>query len=174
MSIMDYAPRGLMEWAPVIGAGTASGGAVLARMFVPGTWFGRNADVTGWLAALGVAGAFAFTGRAGEAAAVALTGTAAALPNILNRMANGGLGYVAAETANPLLGMVRADQINGLGYATASPQPHAYGTVPGVAGAGGFAGPMQDIGGGAPISLLGPGGNHMGLAARYGTTHMSH
>lgn len=184
---MDYAPRGLLEAAPLIGSGAASSGAVLARMFAtPGSWFARNPDVTGWLISLGVSGILAAIPSTRSAALMtALGGTAAGLPRILEAFATkaavAGVGYYAAETANPLLagagvGMVRADQLNGagVGYAVAARQPHAYGTVPGVAGVGSFAGPMQDIGGGAPIQLLQGGTNHtaMGLASRYGTTHM--
>lgn len=173
MSIMDYAPRGLMDWAPAIGASAASGGAVLARMF-GNPWMASHPEATGWLTSLAVAGGFLIAGRPAEAMAVALTGTATVAPLVLAKGAGlAGVGYVAAETANPLLGMVRADQLNGLGYATASRVPHAYGTVPGVAGVGATAGPMQDQGGGAPINLLGPGSNHMTMAQRYGTTHMS-
>lgn len=185
---MDYAPRGLHEAAPLIGSGVASSGAVLARMFAtPGSWIARHADVTGWLISLGVGGILAIIPSTRAAALMtALGGTAAALPRVLEsfaaKAAVAGVGYYAAETANPLLagagvGMVRADQLNGagVGYVTAGRQPHAYGTVPGVAGVGNFAGPMQDMGGGAPINLLqGGGANHtaMGLASRYGTTHM--
>lgn len=178
MSIMDYAPRGLMEWAPVIGASAASGGAVLARMS-SNAWISSHPEVTGWFASLAVAGGFLIAGRPGEAVAVALTGTATAAPLIIARAsskaesaAKGGTGYVAAEMANPMLGAIYADQLNGLGYATASDVPHAYGTVPGVAGVGAFAGPMQDQGSGAPINLLGAGSNHMTMAGRYGTTVM--
>lgn len=184
---MDYAPRGLLEAAPLIGSGAASSGAVLARMFAtPGSWFARHADMTGLLISLGVSGVLAAMPSTRSAAVMtALGGVAAALPRVLEALAAkaavAGVGYYAAETANPLLagpgvGMVRADQLNGagVGYAVAARQPHAYGTVPGVAGVGSFAGPMQDVGGGAPIQLLQGGTNHtaMGLASRYGTTHM--
>jgi len=174
----DYMPRGLMEWAPVIGAGAASSGSVLARAFGGATWFGRNPDLTGWIIAAAAAAGVGFTKSKDAGVMIFLGGTAVALPKILERVASGAglLGYYAAETANPLLagqmGMVRADQINGLGYATASQQPHAYGTVPGVAGSGAFAGPMADNGGGAPVNLLGPPSNHMSLARHYGATHM--
>ncbi len=176
--ITDYMPRGLMEWAPVIGASAAASGSVLARMFAPpGSWFARNADVTGWLLSSAIAGAmYASPGTRPGAMMTFLGGTAAALPKILEAMlakpaAVSGIGYYAAETANPLLagsgmGIVRADQ---LGYATASQQPPSYGTVPGVAGIGGVAGPTADMG--APINLLGPG-SHMALARHYGATHM--
>lgn len=174
----DYMPRGLMEWAPVIGAGAASSGSVLARAFGGASWFGRNPDLTGWIIAAAAAAGVGFTKSKDAGVMIFLGGTAVALPKILERVASGAglLGYYAAETANPLLagqmGMVRADQINGLGYATASQQPHAYGTVPGVAGSGAFAGPMADNGGGAPVNLLGPPSNHMSLAKHYGATHM--
>ncbi len=174
---MDYAPRGLLEAAPLIGSGTASSGAVLAGMFAtPGSWFARNPDATGWLLSAGVAGVLAAMPSTRSAALMTfLGGTVTALPRILAsfaaKSAVAGVGYYQAETANPLLGMVRADQLNGLGYAVAARQPHAYGTVPGVAG---VAGPMQDVGGGAPIHLLQGGGGQgpMGLAAHYGATHM--
>lgn len=184
---MDYAPRGVHEAAPLIGSGAASSGAVLARMFAsPGSWASRHADFTGLLIGGAAAAALAISPSTRSAAPMAVFGAiAAALPRILESIAAkaavAGVGYYAAETANPLLagslGVVRADQLNGLGYATANRVPPAYGTVPGVAGLGGgsFAGPMQDVGAGAPINLLGSGTNHgpMGLAGRYGTTHMS-
>lgn len=178
----DYAPRGVHEAAPLIGSGAASSGAVLARMFAtPGSWSSRNADLAGLLLGAAAAGALALMPSTRSAAPMAAFGAlAAALPRVLESMAAkaavAGVGYYAAETANPLLagpgmGMVRADQLNGLGYAVANKVPHAYGTVPGVAG---FAGPMQDVGAGAPINLLGSGNSHnpMGLAGKYGTTHM--
>lgn len=174
--IGEYMPRGLMEWAPVLGAGTAASGTVLARMFAPaGSWFARNAEVSGWLLSSIVAGGLAASPSTRPAAMMTfLGGTAAALPRILESIAAksgavSGIGYYAAETANPMLGMVRADQ---LGYATAGQQPRAYGTVPGVAGVGAFAGPMSDNGGGAPVNLLGPATHHMNLASKFGATHM--
>lgn len=177
--IEEYMPRGLMEWAPVIGAGAASGGTVLARMFAPaGSWFARNAEMTGVLVSSAVAGALAISeGTRPAAAQVFFGGLAAGLPQVFaswvaKPSAVAGVGYYAAETANPMLGQVQANQLNGLGYATASPTPHAYGTVPGVAGAGAMAGPMQDRGMGAPVNLLGPATHHMNLAQRYGATHM--
>ena len=179
---MDYAPRGVHEAAPLIGSGAASSGAVLARMLAtPGSWASRHADLTGLLVGGAAALALAISPSTRSAAPMAAFGAiAAALPRVLEafaaKAAVAGVGYYAAETANPLLagpgvGVVRADQLNGLGYATANRVPPAYGTVPGVAG---FAGPMQDVGAGAPINLLGSGTSHnpMGLAARYGTTHM--
>jgi hypothetical protein len=168
----DYMPRGLMEWAPVIGAATASGGSVLARLFGGASWFARNSDLTGWFLSSAAGLGVGMTRSKDAGMMIFLGGTAVALPKILERVVSGQgvLGYYAAETANPLLGMVRADQINGLGYATAQQQPHAYGTVPGVAGA--VAGPMQDVGGGAPVNLLGPATHHMSLAKHYGATHM--
>lgn len=174
--IGDYMPRGLMEWAPVLGGGVAASGTVLARMFAPaGSWFARNAEVSGWLLSSAVAGAMVFSPSTKPAAMMTfLGGTAAALPRILESFLAktspvAGIGYYSAETANPMLGMVRADQ---LGYATAGQQPHAYGTVPGVAGAGAFAGPMSDNGNGAPVNLLGPATHHMSLASKFGATHM--
>lgn len=173
--IGEYMPHGLMEWAPVIGAGTAGVGTVLARMFAPaGSWFSRNAEVSGVLASTAVAAGLAAMPSTRSAAMMTfIGGLAAGLPRILERYAAGpaavaGVGYYAAETANPLLGMVRADQ---LGYATAGQQPRAYGTVPGVAG-GALAGPMADNGGGAPVNLLGPATHHMSLARHFGATHM--
>lgn len=173
----DYMPRGLMEWAPVIGAGTAASGSVLARVFGGSSWFARNPEVSGWLLSLAVGAGVGFMESKPAGVMIALGGTAAALPRIAEKMAAGAglLGYYAAETANPLLagmGMVRADQLNGLGYATSGEVPRAYGTVPGVAGAGAIAGPMADNGGGAPVNLLGPATSHMALAKHYGATHM--
>jgi hypothetical protein len=175
-SLGDYMPRGLMEWAPVLGAGTAASGTVLARVMAPaGSWFSRNAEMSGVLLSSAVAAALAaMPGTRPAALMTFLGGVAAGLPRILERYALGGgvsgIGYYAAETANPLLGMVRADQ---LGYATAGRQPHAYGTVPGVAG-GALAGPMADSGNGPPVNLLGHGhGDHMSMASRFGATHMS-
>lgn len=172
-SLGDYMPRGLMEWAPVIGAGAASSGTVLARMLAPaGSWFSRNSEVTGVLISSALAGGmYASPSTRGASMMVFLGGLATGLPRILERFAAGGLaglGYYAAETANPLLGMVRADQ---LGYATAGRQPHAYGTVPGVAGHGGaIAGPMSDSGNGPPVNMLGTG-DHMSMSRKFGATH---
>lgn len=178
--IADYMPRGLMEWAPVIGAGVATTGATMVKHVAPaGSWFARNPDLTGILLSSAVAGAMAVSDGTRPAAMMTfLGGLAAGLPRVLESLVGGspvaGIGYYAAETANPLLGQVQANQIAGLGYATASQQPHAYGTVPGVAGAmaGAMAGPMQDRGQGAPVHLLGPGSHHMNLARHYGATHM--
>lgn len=174
----DYMPRGLMEWAPAIGAGAASGGTILARMLAPaGSWFARNAELTGILVSAAVAGGLAASPSTRAAAVPAIVGgLAAGLPMVLAKFTGvglSGLGYYAAETANPLLGMVRADQLNGLGYATAGRQPHAYGTVPGVAGHGAIAGPIADNGGGPPVNLLGPASDHMMMASKFGATHMS-
>lgn len=71
------------------------------------------------------------------------------------------LGWASYESANPALGMPSAQQIagGGMGYAMATQQPHAYGTVPGVAG------PMMDTGR-PPVSQS----NGAGMAALYGAT----
>lgn len=175
-AITQYMPRGLMEWAPVLGAGTASGGAMLARMLAPaGSWIAMHADAAGVIMSTIVGAAVGVTQDKHAGVMVVLGGLAVGLPRVLESwMAKShpvaGIGYYAAETANPLLGQVQASQINGLGYATSGQVPHAYGTVPGVAGA--MAGPMQDRGMGAPVNLLGPATHHMALARHYGATHM--
>lgn len=178
--IADYMPRGLMEWSPVIGAAVASGGTVLTRMWAhPGSWFASHAEATGVLASTVLGAAIGFTKDRHAGVMIALGGLAVGLPRLLESMAaksaitsagTSGIGYYAAETASPLLGAYQANQLNGLGYATSSVQPHAYGTVPGVAGA--MAGPMQDRGMGAPVNLLGPATHHVNLAKHYGATHL--
>jgi hypothetical protein len=177
-SLGDYMPNSLLEWSPAIGAGVQGVGALAARMFLsPDSWFARHSEVTGVFAAVLAAGGMALSPSTRGAVGGTIAGAvASAAPRLIESMVAkapvAGVGYYAAETANPMLGMVRADQINGLGYATAQPQPHAYGTVPGVAGA--VAGPIADNGHGAPVNLLGPPTHHMQLAARYGATHISH
>lgn len=173
----DYLPRGLHDAAPLIGGGAASAGAVMARMYAsPGSWHARNPDATGLMLSAAVAAAFAaFPSTRGASAMTLLGGIAASLPRILEGMASkkmAGVGYYTAETANPLLagsydggmGLVQASDLNGLGYATSSQVPHAYGTVPGVAG------PVQETGQGVSL-LQGASSGTGSLSARYGATH---
>lgn len=176
LGLSEYMPKGLIEWSPFIGAAAASGGVILVKKYAKSdSWFAANPEISGWIFSSIVAGAFYLSPSTRSAAIPAfLGGTAAALPKIIAKKAGmltgiSGLGYYQAETANPLLGMVQADQ---LGYATASNVAPAYGTVPGVAGAGAIAGPIADDGYGAPVNLLGAPSSHMNLARHYGATHM--
>lgn len=172
-------PTGMERvWGAAVGTGAGTIGAIAARRLgTAGGWASRNSEVVGLL-----------TGGVVSAAMIAMEGTRAAgwmglVATVLN---NGlriveqalfggvaGVGWYTTETANPLLGMVQANQVNGLGYQVAAQQPHAYGTVPGVAG------PMQDNGQppvnllGGQINLLGQGSPSIaGLSQMYGATVM--
>lgn len=173
-------PTGMERvWGAAVGAGAGSIGAIAARrLATPGGWASRWSEAVGLL-----------VGAGASAAMIAMPGTRAAgwmglvsaglnnglrlLEQILFGGGTAGVGWYATETANPHLGMVQAQQVNGLGYATAGQVPHAYGTVPGVAG------PMQDNGSppvnllGGQVNLLGGGGGSIaGLSAMYGATIM--
>jgi len=170
-----FMPQSVVEYSPFIGAGASGLGATLARKGVLPAWFSARPETTGFLAgALAAALMYAFPSTRAGALMTFLGGLAARAPAILDAAIGGALGYTTYETANPLLGYPVANQIQGggMGYATWGDQPHAYGTVPGVAGAGGgaIAGPVADTGGN-PINLLGSG-SLSNLAAHYGATHM--
>lgn len=146
--------------SPVVGGTIAAAagtvGAIAARMLsAPGTKAYAYSEGIGLFAGLAAAGAMYALPGTREAGKLGLAITAVTqglrtLESFLAGRASGGVGWTMTETANPLLaglGMPSAQQINGagMGYAMATPQPHAYGTVPGVAGA--VAGPMQETGG---------------------------
>jgi hypothetical protein len=145
----------------VIAAGAGTGAAVATRLLTaPGSKAYAWSEAIGLFAGLGAAGAMAAmpgTREAGKLglAVVAVTQGLRVAESFLTGRA-GGVGWAMQETANPLLGMPSAQQIAGVGYAMATQQPHAYGTVPGVAGA--TAGPMMDTGspptGGVAMSRL--------------------
>lgn len=182
-------PTGMERvWGAAVGTGAGTIGAIAARrLATPGGWASRWSEAVGLL-----------TGAGASLVMVAMEGTRAAgwmglvsagLNNGLRLLeqvlfgggATAGVGWYTTETANPALGLYQANQVNGLGYATAGQQPHAYGTVPGVAGFGGqaMAGPMQDNGQppvnllGGHINLLGGGSPSIaGLSQMYGATIM--
>lgn len=93
-----------------------------------------------------------------------------------------GLGIAKVRALNGGLGLRRQPNghyLNGLGLATIAPQPQSVGTIPGVAGPA-FAG--TQMGGKAPVSLLGAPSNRSnqvslmggpqihGLSSAYGAT----
>lgn len=173
-----FMPQSVVEYSPFIGAGASGLGATLARKGVLPAWFSARPETTGFIASvLAAAAMYAFPSTRAGALMTLLGGLAARAPALIDSALGGALGYTTYESANPLLGYPVANQIQGaggggMGYATWGVQPHAYGTVPGVAGAGGgaIAGPTADTGGN-PINLLGSG-SLSSLAARYGSTHM--
>jgi hypothetical protein len=174
-------PTGMERvWGAAVGVGAGTVGAIAARrLATPGGWASRWSEAVGLL-----------TGAGASLAMIAMEGTRAAgwmglvsatlnnglrlLEQVLFGSGTAGVGWYATETANPLLGMVQANQVNGqMGYAVAAQQPHAYGTVPGVAG------PMQDNGQppvnllGGQVNLLGGGSPSIaGLSSMYGATIM--
>jgi hypothetical protein len=85
-----------------------------------------------------------------------------------------GLGFARLRQ----LGIPQIRELKGLGFPAASDVPHAYGTIPGVAGAqlaspGGGAPPVSLMGAASPAAmhLLGIGGPPVhGLANSYGAT----
>jgi hypothetical protein len=166
-----FMPQGLVEYAPLIGAGASGIGSLAARRGLLPAWFGAHPEATGLITAgLASLAMWAFPSTRGGALMTFLGGLAASAPRLIEAAIAGTLGYTTYETANPTLGYPVANQINGLGYAVASNQPHAYGTVPGVAGAGGgaIAGPAMDTGGNT-INLLGSG-SLSNLARNFGST----
>ena len=174
-------PVGMDRWmGAAIGVGAGTIGAMAARRIAtPGGWASRWSEAVGLLTGAGASLAmFAMEGtRAAGIMGLVTTGLnngLRLLEQLLFGSGTAGVGWPVTETANPLLGMVQANQVNGpVGYAVAAQQPHAYGTVPGVAG------PMQDHGGppvnllGGQVNLLGSGSPSIsGLSSMYGATIM--
>jgi hypothetical protein len=175
-------PTGMERvWGAAVGAGAGTIGAIAARRLAsPGGWASRWSEAVGLLTGAGAS--LLMVSMPGTRAAGWMGLVAAALNNGLRVLeqvvfSGAGVGWTVTETANPMLGMVQAQQLNGgFGYATAGQQPHAYGTVPGVAG---IAGPIAD-GNGPPVNLMGSGVNLLGhgspsiagLSSRYGATIM--
>jgi hypothetical protein len=170
-------------WGAAVGTGAGTIGAIAARrLATPGGWASRWSEAVGLLVGAGAGGLMML--KEGTRAAGVMGIVSAALNNGLRLLeqvlfsgGTAGVGWYTTETANPLLagqmGMYQVNQVNGLGYPTAAPQPHAYGTVPGVAG------PMQDNGSppvnllGGNINLLGGGSPSIaGLSSMYGATIM--
>lgn len=172
-------PTGMERvWGAAVGAGVGTVGAIAARKLAsPGGWASRWSEAVGLLTGAGAS--LLMVSMPGTRAAGWMGLVATALNNglrVLEQVMFGG-GAVGWPVATQM-GMVQADQINGLGYTMASQQPHAYGTVPGVAG---VAGPIADgsgppvnlMGLGGGVNLLGQGGGGIGsLAGRYGATIM--
>lgn len=178
-------PQGMERlWGSVAATGVGTLGAIAARRFAsPGSWASRWSEAVGLLAGAGASLAmigFESTRAAGWMGLVS-TGLNNGLRILEQVMFGGqvaGLGWYTTETANPMLGMPTAHQINGVGYPVAADQPHAYGTVPGVAGP--VAGPVVDQGQSpinllnGQINLLGNGGPSISsLSSLYGSTHFS-
>lgn len=171
-------PTGMERvWGAAVGAGAGTIGAIAARrLAAPGGWASRWSEAVGLL--VGAGASTAMIAMPGTRAAGWMGLVAVTLNNGLRLLeqvlfGSGQVGWYTTETANPHLGMVQANQVNGLGYQVAAQQPHAYGTVPGVAG------PMQDNGQppvnllGGQINLLGGGSPSIaGLSSMYGATIM--
>ena len=156
---------------PLWGAVAASGAGTAASIAARAVGHGKYSEGIGLFVGLATGGAmWAFpstsdAGKLGVAVTLATQGL-----RVLESLLFGApalapdaslpVGWTTTETANPLLGMPSAQQIAGpMGYAMATQQPHAYGTVPGVAG------PQRDNGY-PPVSQ----NNGPGLSSLYGAT----
>lgn len=150
-------------WGALIASAIGTSGAIGARVVAtPGSAAHTWSEGVGLLAGLAAAGAmFAFPGtREAGKFGLAFVGVNQGL-RLLEKVLMGGpaVGWVTAEGPNPALGMPTAQTI---GFPMAVNQPHAYGTVPGVAGPTTSNQP--------PVNLLGRGGAN-NLANLYGATH---
>lgn len=150
---------GMIPWGTIAVSAVGTTTAIAARAL----GYSKYSEGIGLLAGVGVGAGLWASGREDSgklAIAVTIANNGLRFLEQMLMSTAPGLGWASYEGANPLLGMPSAQQISGpMGYAMATNQPHAYGTVPGVAG------PMRETGHPPVTQSSGPG-----MASLYGAT----
>lgn len=166
---------------PLYGTAIGGGVAAITSMIVAKTGKSADRDLYGLIAGLTVAGGMFFMPSTKKAAISAALGAflVSGLVWLEKKLTNGaGLGIPSIQYLNGL-GIPQVQYLNGLGIPQIMQEPHAQGTIPGVAGPS-FAGsrlgdsnPVDLLGAMTPqsekIALMGGPAVH-GLSASYGAT----
>lgn len=176
-------PTGYL-WGAGTGAATGFTASLLARMLAtPGSAVAKNSEAFGFLTSMLLGGGLMFSEKYRPMGIGTIIGGGIAsglrmLENMMSSKSPAQLGITTYETPDRSLmglGLTQAEYLNGLGVTQALPEPHAYGTVPGVAG-------TQEDNGRPPIDLMGNesagaqqvtllgGPQTSGLAGSYGAT----